>query len=63
MFFMHTVRVVTTLHARDTKLYTSPGTVLANGLVSIVRARRLKITVGIKEVARTATTLIPTNGS
>lgn len=61
MFFMHAVRVITTLHARDTKLYTAPGTVLANGLISIVRTGRLKITFGIKEVARTATTLIPTN--
>ncbi len=51
MFFMHAVRVVTTLNTRYTKLYTSPGTVLANGLVSIVRTGRLKITVGIKKVA------------
>lgn len=61
MFFMHAVRFITAPHTRYTKFYTVPGTVLANGLVSIVRARRLKITFGIKEVARTATMLIPTN--
>lgn len=61
MFFMHAVRVVTTLHACYTEFYTAPGTVLADGLISIVRTRRLKVALGIKEVARTATTLIPTN--
>lgn len=61
MLFVHAVRVIATLYACHAKLYTAPATVLANGLISIVRTRRLKIAFGIKEVARTATTLIPTN--
>ena len=60
---MYAIRVITTLHACYTEFYTAPGTVLANGLISILRTGRLKIALGIKEVARTATTLIPTNGS
>lgn len=62
MLFMHTVRVITAPHTGYSKLYALPGAVLCNGLVSIGRTGRLEVTLCIKKVTRTATTLIPTNG-